>query len=868
MKISLKNHYVSFSVSRHLTNEAICHFKKTPKGFSLCLLFSVLFSVHGYCQQLQLNELEYFEKQGVNVLVFSNQYNGMFFDEKTAGIELIHHGVRTATGGAVRLQNTPEQWDLIPEVVERKIDKSNSCIEVTLRYESYDFDSRIKVEPDDNGITIRVYLDKPLPDELKGKAGFNLEFLPASYFEKTYLADGKPGIFPLYPSSNTVLKPINEKIPQFAGHTTFDDRGKGEFIVPKPLTEGKTLVLAPEDPERCVKIHSESEVMLFDGRILAQNGWFVVRSLLPDKKTGEVLTWYVEPHAIPAWKRVPVIGFSQVGYLPEQKKVAVIELDKNDTPLKTASLFKVKENGQIIEKLSRDIETWGRYLRYNYIKFDFSSVNEPGLYFIQYGDQKTNTFPIASDVYDHIWHPTSDIWFPVQMDHMMVNEAYRVWHGVPFLDDALQAPLHHQHFDGYWMGDTTDTKYKPFDRIPGLTVGGWFDAGDFDIQTGSHCNAVLSLVDTWEKFKPDRDQTYIDYETRYVDIHRPDGKPDILQQIEHGTLNIVAQVKNIGHPVRGIVVPNLHQYHHLGDASTETDNLPYNSSLKPYQTDGKSSGTMDDRWAFTTRNPSLDYYTAAALSAASRVLKGYNDTLSNQSLFYAEKLWNENEHYSKKDTSRFLEKSRNNMKILAALQLFITTDDDSYAQRFNETIWSELDQMGMPGLLMALQGYPYMDQDYRNQLRNYVVRYKKSCDDLNKQNPYGVPIVARGWAGNSDVIRWATTNYYAHKFFPDIVDSEYVYKGLNYIFGCHPYSNISFVSAVGTRSKKITYGNNRADFSFIAGGVVPGLLILKPDFPENKEDWPFLWGENEVTVGICADYIFLSTAIQHLLGEK
>jgi hypothetical protein len=237
-------------------------------------------------------------------------------------------------------------------------------------------------------------------------------------------------------------------------------------------------------------------------------------------------------------------------------------------------------------------------------------------------------------------------------------------------------------------------------------------------------------------------------------------------------------------------------------------------------------------------------------------------------LFYAEKLWNENEHYAKKDTSRFLEKFRNNMKILAALQLFITTDDDSYAQRFNETIWSELDRPGMADLLMALQGYPYMDQDYRNKLRDYVARYKRNCNDLNKQNPYGVPIVARGWGGNSEIIRWATTNYYAHKFFPDIVDSEYVYKGLNYIFGCHPYSNVSFVSAVGNHSKRITYGNNRADFSFIAGGVVPGLLILKPDFPENKEDWPFLWGENEVTVGICADYIFLSAAVQQLLGEK
>ncbi|MCK7533790.1 MAG: hypothetical protein MZV63_23555 [Marinilabiliales bacterium] len=41
--------------------------------------------------------------RGRNVLVFTNEYNGMFFDEKTAGIELIHHGVRTATGGAVRL---------------------------------------------------------------------------------------------------------------------------------------------------------------------------------------------------------------------------------------------------------------------------------------------------------------------------------------------------------------------------------------------------------------------------------------------------------------------------------------------------------------------------------------------------------------------------------------------------------------------------------------------------------------------------------------------------------------------------------------------------------------------------------------------
>jgi hypothetical protein len=44
-----------------------------------------------------------------------------------------------------------------------------------------------------------------------------------------------------------------------------------------------------------------------------------------------------------------------------------------------------------------------------------------------------------------------------------------------------------------------------------------------------------------EKFKPTRDETYVDYASKYVDIHRPDGRPDILEQIKHGTLNMVAQ---------------------------------------------------------------------------------------------------------------------------------------------------------------------------------------------------------------------------------------------------------------------------------------------------------------------------------------
>jgi len=59
------------------------------------------------------------------------------------------------------------------------------------------------------------------------------------------------------------------------------------------------------------------------------------------------------------------------------------------------------------------VAQWGKYLRYNYLKFDFTSVKDQGIYFIKYGDQSTNTFIIDPKVYKEIWYPTMDVWFPV-----------------------------------------------------------------------------------------------------------------------------------------------------------------------------------------------------------------------------------------------------------------------------------------------------------------------------------------------------------------------------------------------------------------------------------------------------------------------
>ena len=696
-------------------------------------------------ETLTINDQQYFEKRGLNVLVFTSEYNGMFFDEKTAGIEIIHHGVRSATGGAVRLSPTPEQWDQIPKLVDRKVDPKANTIEVTLRYEAFGFDSRLVVTPDGAGFRIAVYVDKPLPADLEGRAGLNLEFVPSRYWERTYLLDGKPGIFPRYPAGPTTSLPPEKKIRQFEGYTTFDLHGQKDYIEALPVATGKAIAMAPEDPERHVTIRSlTGELQLLDGRDLAQNGWYVVRTLLATKTTGKVAEWYVEPHTIPNWTRTPVIGFSQVGYHPSQPKRAVIELDAHDEPLGWASLFEIRPDGRQVEKLKARVEPWGQYLRYNYVVADFSSVEDPGLYLIQYGTQKTGAFPIATDVYERVWHPTLDVFFPVQMDHMFVNEAYRVWHGAAHLDDAVQAPLNQQHFDGYRTGASTNTPYKPGERIPGLAVGGWFDAGDFDIQGGSHAMTVAGLVATWEAFRPQRDQTLIDQDLRFVDVHRPDGKPDLLQQIEHGALQIAAQYRAIGRLVRGIVDGELHRYHHLGDAATQTDNLIYDPSLKPYESDGGSSGTPDDRWVFTDSSPFSNYSGIGALAAASRALRGFNDSLATDCLALAKKAYaEERARPAPPLPATGFGAFGQIAELTATMQLMTSTKEQPYADRLNELVWPALDRNAAMTLQLAARAIPVMDSAYATKLRPYVEKYKTELDGMLKQNPYGVPMTGR-----------------------------------------------------------------------------------------------------------------------------
>ena len=273
---------------------------------TILLLSLLLLGAAASGQGLRLNEFEVFEETGVSVLVYSNQYNGMFCDEKTAGVELIQHGERIATGGGIRLMDTPEQWDIYADILRRDLDRNAQSVDMTFEYPDFAFRPRIVVAAKGTGFTMSVYLDEPLPERLAGKAGLNFEFFPASYVGKTVFVDGKSQILPNYPAGDTQMRPVSEKISQFFGLSTFDDRGRGEFIDPEPFARGHRFVLAPEDDDLRVAVSSDSEINLFDGRNLAQNGTFVLRTLLPAGKTGKVVEWTVQPAYDANWIRKPL----------------------------------------------------------------------------------------------------------------------------------------------------------------------------------------------------------------------------------------------------------------------------------------------------------------------------------------------------------------------------------------------------------------------------------------------------------------------------------------------------------------------------------------------------------------------------------
>jgi hypothetical protein len=269
-----------------------------------------------------------------------------------------------------------------------------------------------------------------------------------------------------------------------------------------------------------------------------------------------------------------------------------------------------------------------------------------------------------------------------------------------------------------------------------------------------------------------------------------------------------------------------------------------------------SPGSPDDRWVFTEENPGRELQVAAGLAAASRALKGFNDPLSKDCLRIAEELWDRAQERSPLQ------------RVEAAVELLVATKEKKYSDFLTNTTGEIVKNIERTGWVVGRSLALVDDQKYRDSIREAVKAYRIRIDELGKKTPYGVPYEPDIWGAGWGIQRFGVEQYFLHTSFPDIFPADYMLHSLNFILGCHPGPNTaSFASGVGARSLTTAYGFNRADWSYIPGGIGSGTALIRPDFPELLE-WPFLWQQTEYVLGGgTTDYLFLVLAADHLMNK-
>jgi hypothetical protein len=816
------------------------------------LLFSFVSNVFAQSKPidtaLQIHDEGYYEAQGINIMMFDDFYP----EGHQGGLTIIQCGTRVAGNGDVRLEPTPGQWSSIPKVGGKHIDREKGIISVDLwypdssrnqkgfnpiRYPDLTFKYSVRSEAVGGSIRLIVDIEKPLPSEWANKVGFNLELFPGYYFGEHYFMDDKTGIFPR----------------QANGPMKRDEDGNFQIT---PLAVGKKLIIAPTNLGKELKIvSSTNDLQLIDGRGLHNNGWFVLRSTIPAGAAKNAVEWIITPKPNPTWKYKLVIQVSQIGYHPKQVKFAVIELDKLTENFEPVQLLKIGKDSITIVKADAAPKPWGRFLRYQYVRFDFSDVTDEGLYKIKYGNVESNEFEIKKDIFArHVWQPTLEYFLPVQMCHMKIKDRYKIWHGVCHMDDAVMAPINHNHFDGYYQQESTLTKFKSGEHVPGLNIGGWHDAGDYDLRIESQAGTIYKLVLAYEFFRNDYDETSINQETRVAEIHKPDGKSDILQQIEHGVLSIVGSYESMGRLYRGIQDVSLQQYVHLGDASTTTDNLIYTENEKD-QILGQPL-PKDDRLVFTEKNPKRELYTAQVLAASCRVLRIYNPELAGKCLKISEELC--------KSNFSAIPMLRAN----AVAELYLTTSKNEYELYLRENVDSLSANIEYFSETIGRVTAKMCNNEFTEKIEEAVKKAFANIVEQQKQNPYGVTYKPYVWGAGWNIQSFGVKQLFFHLGFPKIFTSEYAFNAMNFILGCHPGENTaSFASGVGVKSLTVAYGVNRDEWSYIPGGIGSGTAIIRPDLPELKI-WPYFWQQTEYVMGGGAtDFMLLTMAADWLLNK-
>ncbi len=560
----------------------------------------------------------------------------------------------------------------------------------------------------------------------------------------------------------------------------------------------------------------------------------------------------------------PRLCRSQIGYPVKGMKFVVLEWPKGSP--QPDDRVRLEKDGAVVKEGRLTPAADYDYMQSSFGVFDFADVRTPGTYRIVWSGGAEDVSVRESIFEDRLWEPTLDYFMPWEMCHAAVKFDGKVPDLQPcHMDDAVRVPAHFPGVDGFVSYECEGTPYKEGDRIP-CTKGGWHDAGDYDLYAHRQGLVVWLMALAYEEFGIQRDVATLDADAQRFALGKPDGVPDIVQQVEWGALWLLSMEQPDGRVYVGV------QDQPARYPQQDTDNVP---------------GTGDERQVYVDYCSDVQLAQAISLAAASRALEQHRPELSARCLDAARRAFacfqSRPEVY--RPAANFgakPENGRDGMVLAAAIELYLTTKDAEYL-RLVEDMSDAIPKLPLTwpaGYSTPGNGFwyapPFLARLYavlpagelRDRVRDGCRRAAETQAQLSSPRPW--PFFwwhIQDWGNSGHCLFRVFDSYYLERVVPGVFTLDDSVRGMLWVFGLHPLNDTVFVCDIGYPGPRYLF-NGRLHGRFgarpasVPGAVVPGMGGVPDAGMLVYDDRPGNWFHNEAVIDSAASYIFAVNALK------
>lgn len=492
-------------------------------------------------------------------------------------------------------------------------------------------------------------------------------------------------------------------------------------------------------------------------------------------------------------KQAEPIRINQLGYLEKGEKVFVVaDLDSQTFELLDEGGI-VVFNGNLMDRGIWDKS--GEKISLG----DFTSYTKSGEYTLKVGDWVSYPFLIHNEVYKEVKNAALKSYY-LQRVSMPIEEEYA---------GIYQRPKGHD--------DTGLLFHSSTHKTGSLnSPGGWYDAGDYGkymINAGISTGIMLSLAENYPDAFPDNS------------LHIPESGnniPDILDELKY-EIDWMLSMQDVD-----------------GGAFVKVSTLNFCGMVMPHE-------APKDRWVIG-KSTAAALHLAAIGAMASRIYAPFLPEYGQKCLIAANKAWewaekNPSVYYAKNPedvrTGAYNDTDLSEEYFWAASELYATTEKEvfynsikpklgNFTFRLEENWRNYNDNIGYYSLINKKSLLPNIDKKV---IENRIIHVADSLANIQRSNPYQIPIDHFVWGSNSDVLDAAIIYAQAYELTKKPKYLKVANETFDYVLGKNAMG-YSYVTGFG--SKQVMHIHHRPSEADQINAPYPGFLVGGPNF--HKQD--------------------------------